>query len=110
MPIPLPESRRAGPGHTLARVCLSTRPARASLSPSPRVGWLVCPRLRRGCSGALTPVPRELLLEYGLALARSPAEPPPPPGHLYALLSLFGSEPGLCPLQLLRSHAHIVES
>src|ERR671912_1065355 len=84
-PNPLPGNRRVDLGHTLARACLSTRPARACASPSPRAGWSVCPRLRPGCSGALIPVPRELPLEFGLALARSPAEPPPPPGSLYAL-------------------------
>src|SRR5215217_2347260 len=95
-PNPLPQNRPIGPGHTLVRACLSTRPARASPSPSPRGARSVCPRLRRGCSGARTPAPRALLLEFVPALAHSPAEHPPPPGFLYALLSPSRSRARLC--------------
>jgi hypothetical protein len=109
-PNPLPGNRRVDLGHTLARACLSTRPARACASPSPRVGWSVCPRLWRGCSGARTPVPRELLLEFGPAVARSSSEYPKLPWSLYALLSPFCSGAKVFPLQLLRSHTDIVVS
>src|SRR5215217_2259860 len=100
-PNPLPQNRPIGPGHTLVRACLSTRPARASPSPSPRGARSVCPRLRRGCSGARTPAPRALLLEFVPALAHSPAENPPPPRPLYTLLGTCGIGVGLCPIVLL---------
>src|SRR5918994_6381877 len=101
-PNPLPENRRVGLGRTLAGARLSTRPARACASPSPRVGWSVCPGLPRGYSVARTPVPRAPLSGFGpVPLARSPAEPPPPPGPPRTLLCLSRSGLWLTPVLLL---------
>src|SRR5919112_5300925 len=95
-PNPLPENRGVSPGHTPARARLSTTPARASPSPSPRVGWSVCPTHWRECSGVRTPVPPALFSGFGPALGRSSAEPLPPPGPLCASLILYRSGGGLC--------------
>src|ERR687897_1247047 len=102
-PNPLPGNHLVVLGHTLAGACLSTRLARSCASPSPRVGWSVCPRLRRGCSGARTPVRRALLLEFEPDLARSSSgHSTPPPALGYRAVGHLA--PCTCPIFRLLSH------